>query len=208
MVFPRPDERKQSPSGDRHGLVVASSQVRLQPSVGDGYASSVTDTKKSLLRSDLGSGSVGLYKSICGELERDHVPREESGPARSDEEESGSFTAKIRGLECANHKLKDELDRHSIHLQGSLGEVRTLQGNIRRLQDELDSSSSRETHLEDELVRVTNGITEAMRVLQDYQAKEWSRPKLHEGRRRESGDSKDSKVLGIPQFPYATKWLD
>ncbi|CAG8902347.1 unnamed protein product [Penicillium nalgiovense] len=55
---------------DRVGLVVAPSQVRLQPSAGDGYAWSVTESKKSLLQSNLGSGSVGLYRSICEELGR------------------------------------------------------------------------------------------------------------------------------------------
>ena len=54
----------------------------------------MTESKKSLLQSNLGSGSVGLYRSICEELgrsleavtpqtlqvaqlERDHPPREE-----------------------------------------------------------------------------------------------------------------------------------
>ncbi|KAJ6018424.1 hypothetical protein N7499_002845 [Penicillium canescens] len=112
-----------------------------------------------------------------------------SGPARTDEEESGSFTAKIRELECANHRMKNELGRSSIHLQESLDENRTLHAKIRRLQDELDSSSSRATHLEDELVRATNGITEAMQVLQDHQTQERSRPNLHGCRQGESGDS-------------------
>ncbi|KAJ5837647.1 uncharacterized protein N7525_002835 [Penicillium rubens] len=167
---------------DRLGLVVAPSDVRLQPSVGDKYAWSVTESKKSLLQTNLSSGSVGLYRSICEELgrsleavtpqtlqfarlERDHLPKEESGPARSDEEGNGSFTAKIRELEYANHEIKNELGRTSIHLQESLGENRTLHAKIRQLQDELDSISSRETQLEDELVRISGGITKAMQVL-------------------------------------------
>ncbi|KAJ5230974.1 hypothetical protein N7489_011682 [Penicillium chrysogenum] len=195
---------------DRLGLVVAPSQVRLQPSAGDGYAWSVTESKKSLLQSNLGGGSVGLYRSICEELgrsleavtpqtlqvaqlERDHLPREE--------EQSGSFTAKIRELEGVNHEMKNELDRTSIHLRESLDENRTLHEKIRRLQGELDSSSSRATHLEDELVRLTNGITKAMQVLQDHQAQEWSRPNLHGCRQDESGDSIDSMALGISQAP-------
>jgi hypothetical protein len=81
-------------SDNRLGLVVAPGQVRLQPSAGDGYAWSVTESKKSLLQSNLGSGSVGLYRSICEELgrsleavtpqtlqvaqsERDHLAKEE-----------------------------------------------------------------------------------------------------------------------------------
>ncbi|CAI7611034.1 unnamed protein product [Penicillium viridicatum] len=203
---------------DRLGLVVAPSQVRLQPSAGDGYAWSVTESKKSLLQSNLGSGSVGLYRSICEELgrsleavtpqtlqvaqlERDHLPAEESGPARTDEEQSGSFTAKIRELESVNHGMKHELDRTSIHLQESLDENRTLHAKIRRLQGELDSSSSRATHLEDELVRVTNGITKAMQALQDHRAQQWSRPNLHGCRQDESGESIDSMAPGISQTP-------
>ena len=75
-------------------MLFAPGQVRLQPSAGDGYAWSVTESKKSLLQSNLGSGSVGLYRSICEELgrsleavtpqtlqaaqsERDHLPKEE-----------------------------------------------------------------------------------------------------------------------------------
>ena len=81
-------------SDDRLGLVVAPSDVRLQPSVGDKYAWSVTESKKSLLQTNLSSGSVGLYRSICEELgrsleavtpqtlqvarlERDHLPKKE-----------------------------------------------------------------------------------------------------------------------------------
>jgi len=93
-LSPPPAERNLSPSDNRLGLVVAPGQVRLQPSAGDGYAWSVTESKKSLLQSNLGSGSVGLYRSICEELgrsleavtpqtlqvaqsERDHLPKEE-----------------------------------------------------------------------------------------------------------------------------------
>ncbi|KAJ5775808.1 uncharacterized protein N7511_000819 [Penicillium nucicola] len=204
---------------DRLGLVVAPSQVRLQPSAGDGYAWSVTESKKSLLQSNLGSGNVGMYRSICEELgrsleavtpqtlqiaqlERDGIPREESGPVRGEEEDSGSFTAKIRELDCANLKMKNELDHTNIRLQDSLGENRTLQAKLGRLQDELDHtsirlqesldenrtlhaklcrlqdemdhSSSRATRFEDELVRVTSGITKAMQVLQDHQTQEES----------------------------------
>ena len=97
--------------------------------------------------------------------------------------------------------MKNELDRTSIHLQESLGENRTLHAKIRRLQDELENSSSRATHLEDELVRVTNGITKAMQVLQNHQAQERSRPNFHGCRQGESGDSTDSMALGISQAP-------
>ncbi|KAJ5365294.1 hypothetical protein N7517_008180 [Penicillium concentricum] len=164
---------------DRLDLVVAPSQVRLQPSGGDGYAWSITESKKSLLQSNLGSGSVGLYRSICEELgrsleavtpqtlhiaqsKRNHLPREEvsilihqaprglhsaenickTRPARSDEKDSGSFTAKIRELECANHEMSDELDLTRIHLEESSGQNRELQAKVRQLQYELECNSS------------------------------------------------------------------
>lgn len=99
-------------------------------------------------------------------------------------------------MECANHEIKNELGRTSIHLQESLGENRTLHAKIRQLQDELDSISSRATQLEDELVRISGGITKAMQVLQEYE--EHERGMLHGGRQREYCDSTDSMALGIP----------
>lgn len=97
--------------------------------------------------------------------------------------------------------MKDELDRSSIHLQEPLDENRTLHAKLRRLQDELDNNLSRATHLEDEMVRVTNGITRAMQILQDHQAQERSQPNLHGSRQPESGDSIDSMVQGVSQAP-------
>ena len=44
--------------------------------------------------------------------------------------------------------MSDELDRTSIHLKESLGESRTLQANVRQLQNELDNISFRVNHLE------------------------------------------------------------
>ncbi|CAG8231427.1 unnamed protein product [Penicillium salamii] len=199
---------------NRLGLVVAPGHVRLQPSAGDGYAWSVTESKKSLLQSNLGSGSVGLYRSICEELgrsleavtpqtlqvaqsEREHLAKEEAWPARGDEIESGSFTAKIRELECANRELSGELDRTRMHLENSLSKKNEMQAEILRLQDELDGVSSRASHLEDELVRVTRGIREAMQVLQVHQTQEGSASE-HGERLDESVDSVDGTVLKTP----------
>ncbi|KAK9847350.1 hypothetical protein MYU51_019563 [Penicillium brevicompactum] len=201
---------------NRLGLVVAPSQVRLQPSAGDGYAWSVTESKKSLLQSNLGSGSVGLYRSICEELgrsleavtpqtlqvaqsERGHLPEKETRPTGSDEKESGSFTAKIRELECANREMSSELDRTRMHLEDSLRKKNELHAETLRLQDELGGISSRAGHLEDELVRVTGGIGNAIRVLQVYQTQDGSAPE-HGDRQDVSVDSVDGTVLETPPF--------
>ncbi|CAG8278537.1 unnamed protein product, partial [Penicillium olsonii] len=198
----------------RLGLVVAPSQVRLQPSAGDGYAWSVTESKKSLLQSNLGSGSVGLYRSICEELgrsleavtpqtlrvahsERDHLAKEKTLSAQSDERESGSFTAKIRELEFANRELSGELDRTRMHVEDSLSEKNKMQVEILRLQDELGGVSSRASHLENELDRVTRGIREAMHVLQVHQIQGGSASE-HETRPDESVESVDGVLLETP----------
>lgn len=55
---------------ERLGLLVAPSQVRLQPSTQDGYAWSVTKSKESLLQTSLSNGTVGLYQAIREELGR------------------------------------------------------------------------------------------------------------------------------------------
>ena len=47
-------------------------------------------------------------------------------PARSDEKESGSFTAKIHELECANYEMSGELDRTRMYLEDSLSEKNEL----------------------------------------------------------------------------------
>jgi hypothetical protein len=141
----------------------------------------------------LGSGSVGLYRSICEESgrsleavtpqtlqvaqsERDHLAKEEvSNPIH--QAASGACTAlmiqdaagperrnrkwfihgKNPELECANREMSGELDRTRMHLEDSLSEKKELQAEILRLQGEIGSISSRASHLEDELFRVTGG---------------------------------------------------
>ncbi|OQE52227.1 hypothetical protein PENNAL_c0492G03197 [Penicillium nalgiovense] len=202
---------------NRLGLVVAPSQVRLQPSAGDGYAWSVTDSKKSLLQSNLGSGSVdatgcpirtgppakrrGDYSDPSSRLWGLHSAedRDKTPPARSDKKESGSFTAKIRELECANREMSGELDRTRMHLKDFLREKNEMQAEILRLQGELGGVSSRASHLEDELVRVTRGIREAMQVLEVHQTREGSAAEHGEGQ-DVSVDSVDGTVLETPPF--------
>lgn len=55
---------------DRLGIVVEPIKVRLQPSVQDGYAWSVTASHASLLKTCLSNGGVGFYQTICKELGR------------------------------------------------------------------------------------------------------------------------------------------
>ena len=101
-------------------------------------------------------------------------------------------------MECANHDISGELDRTRIHLEESLGENREMQAKVRRLQDELECNSSRASHLENELVRVTGGIAKAMQVLQVHQAQERSMSDSYGDRQDKSGDGIDSTVLGTP----------
>ncbi|KAF4763599.1 hypothetical protein HAV15_001099 [Penicillium sp. str.  len=94
--------------------------------------------------------------------------------------------------------MSGELDRTRIHLEESLGENREMQAKVRRLQDELECNSSRASHLENELVRVTGGIAKAMQVLQVHQAQERSMSDSYGDRQDKSGDGIDSTVLGTP----------
>jgi chromosome segregation ATPase len=100
-------------------------------------------------------------------------------------------------LECANREMSGELDRTRMHLEDSLGEKNEMQAEILRLQDELGGVSSRASHLEDELVRVTRRIREAMQVLQVHQTQEGSASE-HGERPDESVDSVDGTVLETP----------
>ncbi|KAJ6033789.1 uncharacterized protein N7446_007918 [Penicillium canescens] len=169
---------------NRLGLDIAPSQVRLQPPVEDGYAWSVTESKKSLLQSSLSNGSVGLFRAISEELgrsleavtpqtlqdsdlERDDDPGEEED-LRVHEEEDGSFTAKIRQLEGTNRELGVELDRTRVRLDDARSKRDRYQTKTRRLQSELEASSLRTSRLETELTRVRAGITEAMKALQSH----------------------------------------
>jgi chromosome segregation ATPase len=93
--------------------------------------------------------------------------------------------------------MSGELDRIRMRLEDSLSEKSQFQAEILRLQDEIGGISSRASHLEDELVRVTGGIREAMQVLQVHQTQEGSASK-HGERPDESVDSVDGTVLETP----------
>ncbi|CAG8268407.1 unnamed protein product [Penicillium salamii] len=162
---------------NRLGLDVAPSEVRLQPPVEDGYAWSVTESKKSLLQSSLSNGTVGLFRAICEELGRSLeavTPQtlHDSDSGRDDDpgedEEDGSFTAKIRQLEGANRELGVELDRTRARLDDAHSKSDRFQKKSRRLRTELEASSLRTSRLETELTRVRAGVTEAMKALQSH----------------------------------------
>ncbi|CAG8074690.1 hypothetical protein N7541_000109 [Penicillium brevicompactum] len=169
---------------NRLGLDVAPSQVRLQPPVEDGYAWSVTESKKSLLQSSLSNGTVGLFRAICEELGRsleavtpqtlhdsalgrDDDPGEDED-VRAQQDEDGSFTAKIRQLEGANRELGVELDRTRARLDDAHSKSDRFQEKSRRLRAEVEASSLRASRLEAELTRVRAGVTEAMKALQSH----------------------------------------
>ncbi|KAJ5335676.1 uncharacterized protein N7506_005612 [Penicillium brevicompactum] len=96
--------------------------------------------------------------------------------------------------------MSGELGRTRMHLKDSLGEKNEMQAEIDRLQDELGGVSSRASHLEDELVRVTRGTRGAMQALQVHQTQEGSASE-HGERQDVSVDSVDGTVLGKPPFP-------
>ncbi|KAF3021166.1 hypothetical protein E8E15_001121 [Penicillium rubens] len=137
---------------DRLGLLVAPGQVRLQPPPEDGYAWSFTESRASLLNSNLSSGAVGLLQTICKELGRSFeavspqvLQGLQSGPktegraaakqrTNRDGESDGSFTAKLHNLECANHNLSLALNRTRTRLEESESEGRSLRAQICALQ--------------------------------------------------------------------------
>lgn len=51
-------------------LEVPPNKVRLQPSADDGYAWTVSESKRHLFDSHLSNGTVGLYQAICDEIGR------------------------------------------------------------------------------------------------------------------------------------------
>ncbi|KAJ5642502.1 hypothetical protein N7490_006502, partial [Penicillium lividum] len=170
---------------DRLGLVVAPAQVRLLPPPEDGYAWSVTESMAFLLKSNLSSGTVGLFQTICEELgrsveavspqllQRPHSsPRTEGRVAakqiNSDGGSDGSFTAKLHNLECANHSLSLELDRTRTRLEESESEGHSLRAQLCALQTELKTVKSQSDHRKRELVRARTGIAEAIQRLQTH----------------------------------------
>ncbi|CAI7615153.1 unnamed protein product [Penicillium pancosmium] len=165
---------------DRLGVVVEPIKVRLQPSVEDGYAWSVTASHAYLLKTHLSHGGVGFFQTICKELGRSleavtpetlqnglsqaqESPENDSSGAASKEE--GSFTAKIRELEATNRDLRGELDQTSTRLESALDEGRTLRAKNCQLEREVETSISTVKRQEEELARLRGGIGQVMQVL-------------------------------------------
>ncbi|KAJ6040729.1 uncharacterized protein N7446_003955 [Penicillium canescens] len=130
---------------ERLGLTVAPSRVRLQPSIADGYAWSVSDSQKHLLRTNLSNRTVSFYQDIrdalrcsieavspqtlrdfdagseiSAEIKRPSPPKL-SKPPETDSR-GGSFTVTIQRLEIANKELAAELIRAKAYSEDLLKE--------------------------------------------------------------------------------------
>lgn len=82
--------------------------------------------------------------------------------------EEGSFTAKIRELESANHGLCSELDQTRVRLESSLDESRKLQAKNCALEWEVETTTSKMRHQGDEMKRLREVIILATQVLQSH----------------------------------------
>ncbi|CAG8305278.1 unnamed protein product [Penicillium salamii] len=102
-------------------------------------------------------------------------------PAWSNEKENSSFAAEIRELEYVSCEISSELDHTRKYLEDSFNEKNELQAEIVCFRGETNGESSRVSHLEDQLVRVTRGTREVMQVLQVHQTREESMPKHGDG---------------------------
>ncbi|KAJ6027429.1 uncharacterized protein N7446_003977, partial [Penicillium canescens] len=126
---------------ERLGLTVAPSRVRLQPSVADGYAWSVSDSQKHLLKTNLSNRTVGFYQDIrdalrcsieatlrdfdagskmSAEIKRPTLPKLLKLPKT--DSRGGSFTVTIQRLEIANKELAAELVRAKAYSEDLLKE--------------------------------------------------------------------------------------
>ncbi|KAJ5972501.1 uncharacterized protein N7479_002419 [Penicillium vulpinum] len=145
---------------NRLGLDVAPSQVRLQPLVEDGYAWSVTESKKSLLQSSLSNGTVGLFRAICEELGRS---LEAVTPQTLHDSNSGRDDDPGE-----DEDLGVKLDRTRARLDNAHSKSDRFQKKSHRLRAELKASLPRTSRLETELTRVRAGVTEVMKALQSH----------------------------------------
>ncbi|KAJ5288266.1 hypothetical protein N7508_011041 [Penicillium antarcticum] len=188
---------------ERLGLTVAPSRVRLQPSAADGYAWSVSDSQKHLLKTNLSNGTVGFYQDIRDALvcemeavspqtlreldtgfDKKMSAKRPCPPKLSKSRETasggGSFTVTIQRLENANKELAAELVRAKACSEDLLKEKLEWEVKYREIDGELDASRRLVNHLESELVRVGMGVTEAMKILQDHQLPEGSQSYVQE----------------------------
>ncbi|KAL2801504.1 hypothetical protein BJX63DRAFT_438789 [Aspergillus granulosus] len=164
-------------SDDRLGIKLDPQAVRLQPTPEDGYAWSVTDSKRHLMKTCLSNGTVGLYDEICKEIGQSIEavrPTRPTGPALGSgplfgSDEDDSFTATIQRLRLDNHKLREE----NLCLQDRIEKIydssQMWEKQTRHLQTESEREKSLIQELERELSGVRRDVQEAIRLLGRHQ---------------------------------------
>ncbi|KAJ5766709.1 uncharacterized protein N7511_004325, partial [Penicillium nucicola] len=188
---------------ERLGLTVAPSRVRLQPSVADGYAWSVSTSQEHLLKKNLSNGTVGFYQVIRDALgcsiEAVSPQTLREFDAGSDREmsfkrpspsklskspetasEGGSFTATIQRLESVNKELAAEIVRAKACSEDLLKEKLEWEVKYQEINAELDTSRHLVKQLESELVCMGMGVTEALKILQGHQLPEGSQSRAQD----------------------------
>ncbi|KAJ5155671.1 hypothetical protein N7492_008491 [Penicillium capsulatum] len=171
---------------ERTGLLVPPNRVRLQPSVEDGYAWSVSTSKEHLLKTSLSNGTVGVYQAILQELGRSieavkpqtlqatGTGQNEKLSDQSPDTVADSFTATIQRLEREKFELANDLERAQARNEELLEQDREWQTKMRTLQEQLRESQSLVEQLEKELNHAKGGIVAAITTLQDCQFLEYS----------------------------------
>ncbi|CAI7612142.1 unnamed protein product [Penicillium manginii] len=161
------------------GLTVPPNRVRLQPSVQDGYAWSVSEEKRHLLEITLGRGTVGLYQNIIDEIGNSIEavdPRILQKGSTSDGHDakrqktksdniSGGFTEIIQRLELENKTLVERLHNYRIEAETFLNKEQDLQTRLSSIQTEAEAYRQTIKKLEMELEDVTNNVVEAVKIL-------------------------------------------
>ncbi|KAJ5379247.1 hypothetical protein N7509_012366 [Penicillium cosmopolitanum] len=161
------------------GLTVPPNRIRLQPSVEDGYAWSVSEEKRHLLETTLGRGTVGLYQNIIDEIGKSieavdpRIFQKDSTNDGHDEKRqktklansSGGFTEIIQRLELENKTLVEHVHNYSIEAEKFFIKEQELQTRLSSIQTEAEAYRQTIKKLEMELDDVTNNIVEAVKIL-------------------------------------------
>ncbi|KAJ5544012.1 hypothetical protein N7494_005291 [Penicillium frequentans] len=165
---------------NRLHLVVAPERVRLQPRPEDGYAWSVTRTNAALLKSNLSSGTINLYRKILKELgpsleavNPQSLETSQSNTGGFPKETQrfsegmvdGSFTAEICELKATNSRIEKELERTRSRLDDCLRESHTLRDEASQLRYDMQILESQNEILRDKLAETRRGIKGVMQTL-------------------------------------------